>query len=153
MYRSLASHKPPPYTARRTDIMTVLAAQPITYDFVSPSPIVFGWGRRVEIGRLASRIARRAFVVCGSRTLEQSGLPQQFDVLLRQAGVEPIPVPRPTRHEPEVADVDELTRWLIERGATDGDCLIAVGGGSTIDLAKAAAKLPRSKRLIQSHNP
>ncbi|MBI5756914.1 MAG: iron-containing alcohol dehydrogenase [Planctomycetales bacterium] len=113
----------------------------MVYDFVSPSTIVFGWGRRVEVGRLASRIARRAFVVCGSRTLEQSGLPQQFDNLLRQAGVEPIHVPRPASHEPEVSDVDNLTRWLIDRGATDSDCLIAVGGGSTIDLAKAAAAL------------
>lgn len=121
--------------------MPALVAQPIDYDYVSPSTIVFGWGRRVEIGQLASRIARRAFIVCGSRTLEKSGLLQQCDELLRQSGVEPFHMPRRASHEPEVADVDELTRWLIDHGAADGDCLIAVGGGSTLDLAKAAAAL------------
>ena len=42
-------------------------------------------------------------------------------------------------HEPEVADVDSLVKAFLELGPMPSDCLVAIGGGSTIDLAKAAA--------------
>ena len=45
---------------------------PLNYDFIAPQKIVFGWGRRSEIGTLAASLGRRAFVVVGSRTLENN---------------------------------------------------------------------------------
>ncbi|MBL8825722.1 MAG: iron-containing alcohol dehydrogenase, partial [Planctomycetaceae bacterium] len=41
----------------------------------------------------------------------------------------------------EVADVDRLVQSLLQGGASPGDCVVAIGGGSAIDLAKAAAAL------------
>jgi hypothetical protein len=46
---------------------------PLEYDFFAPPSIVFGWGRRRELGTLAAKLGRRAFVVSGSRTLENNG--------------------------------------------------------------------------------
>ena len=43
-----------------------------SYDFFAPRQIVFGWGRRGEIGRLAKPLGQRAFLISGSRTLERS---------------------------------------------------------------------------------
>jgi len=43
------------------------------YDFLAPGRIVFGWGRFGEAGRLAAGLGRRAFIVCGSRSLARSG--------------------------------------------------------------------------------
>ena len=40
-----------------------------------------------------------------------------------------------------MADVDNLVADLVGRGAGVGDCLVAIGGGSAIDLAKAASAL------------
>ena len=110
------------------------------YDFFAPGRISFGWGRRSELASIAAQHGKRAFVVSGSRTLEGSG---QFGTLLDQvkaAGLDCEQVAT-ISHEPEVDDVDTLVADLVRRGAGTGDCLIAIGGGSAIDLAKAAAAL------------
>jgi alcohol dehydrogenase class IV len=111
-----------------------------SYDFISPGKIVFGWGRRQEVGRLARELGRRAFVICGSRTLESSGGLDEVLLLLEAAGL------RARRcyditHEPQVEDVDRCTDRLRAEGAGAGDFVLAIGGGSAIDLAKAAAAM------------
>ena len=50
-----------------------MTADAIQYDFLSPQRIVFGWGRRREVGALARSLGQRVFVIPGSRTLEKSG--------------------------------------------------------------------------------
>ncbi|NLS92354.1 MAG: iron-containing alcohol dehydrogenase [Planctomycetaceae bacterium] len=117
--------------------MTV-TEHPLRYDFVSPQQIVFGWGRRRELMQLAPRLGRRAFVVCGSRTLESAGLLGEIGELLASGGVEAIRLDTLT-HEPEVDDVDRTSAELRKAGAGQGDFVLAVGGGAAIDLAKAVA--------------
>lgn len=112
----------------------------LTYDFVAPSRIVFGWGRRTEVGTLARSLGKRAFVICGSRTLEKNGCIAEICASLTEAGVEPLPVCAST-NEPQVADVDETVAILHDLRPRQGDLMLAVGGGSAIDLAKAAGAL------------
>ncbi len=112
----------------------------LDYDFFAPLRIVFGWGRRREIGTLAATLGHRAFVVAGSRTLEKSGVLATLMQALKAAHVEPIQVAS-ISHEPEVCDVDVLAAQLFELNATVGDLVVGVGGGSAIDLAKAAAAM------------
>jgi alcohol dehydrogenase class IV len=117
-----------------------LLAAETNYDFCAPSRIVFGWGRRIEAGNLARSLGRRAFVVCGSRTLEQNGGLDEIAQSLAKAGVDTVRMATCTR-EPVVDDVDRLVAGLREAHARTGDLLVGVGGGSAIDLAKAAAAL------------
>jgi alcohol dehydrogenase class IV len=112
----------------------------IDYEFLAPPRIVFGWGRRRELGALANTLGRRAFVVLGSRTLQRNGAWDELAKTLQQAGVEPI-VSATIAREPEVADVDSLTQAILERDAGPDDFLLALGGGAAIDLAKAASAL------------
>jgi len=112
----------------------------ITYDFVAPSRIVFGWGRRREAGSIARSLGTRAFVVCGSRTLEQTGGLDEILNSLHEAGVETVCAATISR-EPLVEDVDRCVRELWKARAGAGDLVLAIGGGSAIDLAKAAAAL------------
>jgi len=37
----------------------------ISYDFVAPRQIVFGWGRRRELGALAKTLGSRALIIHG----------------------------------------------------------------------------------------
>ena len=112
----------------------------IRYDFFSPRSIFFGWGRRTEVGKLASSLGKRAFVLHGSRTLESQGLVAEIFDLLQGAAVEPVLAGSISR-EPEVEDVDQVVAFLRQQGAGAGDLVLALGGGSAIDLAKTAAAL------------
>ena len=112
----------------------------LTYDFVAPSRIAFGWGRRSEVGGLARSLGRRAFVVCGSRTLELNGALHESVTSLRAAGLDSIRCETISR-EPLVEDVDRTVAFLRNAQAGHGDLLVAIGGGSAVDLAKAAGAL------------
>jgi len=115
------------------------------YTFFAPPQIVFGWGRRSEAGRLAATLGRRAWLLAGSRTLQRTGVIDQLTDSLRTAGLSVESFSAPA-HEPEVIDVDRLTDDWRSRGARAGDCVVAIGGGSTLDLAKAAAAMVTNRQ-------
>ena len=110
-----------------------------SFDFIIPGKIVFGWGRRQEIGPLARGLGNRAFIVCGSRTLAASGEVEKLMKLLKRDGVGVRPLYE-ISHEPLVEDVDRIFGRL-HGFAGEGDLVLAIGGGSAIDLAKAAAAM------------
>ncbi len=111
-----------------------------SYDFLAPARIVFGWDRFGELGSLAATIGRRAFVVLGSRTLAAAGLEDRLRETMAAAGVEVVPVVT-ISHEPEVTDVDTTVERLRSMRPDQRDLVVAVGGGSAIDLAKATAAM------------
>jgi alcohol dehydrogenase class IV len=114
------------------------------FDLVVPQRIVFGWGRRREVGRWARTLGRRAWLVCGVRWDPTGGLMAEIAGSLREEGVESVPVAT-LSHEPEVADVDRLADELRGHDPGEGDFLLAIGGGAAIDLAKAAAAMATNR--------
>ncbi len=117
----------------------------INYSFFAPRQIVFGWGRRSELGTLAAGLGRRALLVSGSRTLERTGVIDSLVGILDAAGLDVLGFPVDSR-EPEVRDVDQLAAAFRTLTPTELDVVVAVGGGSTIDLAKAAAALATNRQ-------
>src|SRR5581483_2146147 len=85
------------------------------FDFLAPPRIVFGWGRRTEIGGLAASLGSRAFVICGSQTLQANGTMGALFALLEKQDVTPLPLAE-ISHEPLVADVDRATKSLCDHG-------------------------------------
>ena len=117
----------------------------ISYDFLAPQRIVFGWGRRREVGVLGRTLGRRALLVCGLPPEIADGVIDEIAALLRAEGVEPVPLAT-LLHEPEVDDVDRAGGPASRAsGAAEGDFLLAVGGGAAIDLAKAAAAMATNR--------
>ena len=110
-----------------------------TYELTLPHKIVFGVGKRHEIGNIVRSFGLRAILITGSKTLEKLGFIRQLIADLEQAGVS-ILTTETISHEPETQDVDRLVSRL--RGAfLPGDFVVSFGGGSAIDLGKAVAAL------------
>ena len=116
----------------------------LRYDFIAPQQIVFGWGRRCEVGRLGRTLGHRAFVICGlPGELARSVLAEIADSL-RQEGVE-LAATESISREPEVDDVDRVAERFRRQDAATGDFVLAVGGGAAIDLAKAAGAMATNR--------
>jgi len=113
---------------------------PIAYDFVAPQRVLFGWGRRQEVGSVAAALGRRAWIVCGAAAIIERGFLDEISQRLRAAGVESALLDT-IDHEPEVADVDRLAAEVRARRSGPGDLMLAVGGGAAMDMAKAVAAM------------
>jgi alcohol dehydrogenase class IV len=111
-----------------------------SYEFLAPRRIVFGWGRFDAVGEEARRLGKRAFLIIGSRTLEAEGVVARLRERLTATGVEAVELAS-ISHEPDVSDVDRTAGCLRQHGPGAEDLVIGLGGGSAIDLAKAAAAL------------
>lgn len=120
--------------------MTAENDNPLHYDFLAPQQIVFGWGRRREVGVLGRTLGQRAFLISGLPAEAAGAAMRQIHSSLRAEGIELI-VAEAISHEPEVDDVDRLADELRQQNAAGGDFLLAVGGGAALDLAKAAAAM------------
>ena len=102
------------------------------FEFATPTRIIFGWDTFLEAGRLTRELGARALVVTGRDTRRAEPLLE----LLRAVGVETAVFPVP----------GEPTVELITSGAAQArwrscDCVVAFGGGSAIDAAKAIAAM------------
>lgn len=93
---------------------------------IGPSEIRFGTGESRKALEVCARFGRRPFLVTGGRSFESLPIADALKSLPRHA----------VSGEPEVATVDEGVRRCREAGA---DVVLAVGGGSVLDTAKAIA--------------
>lgn len=106
------------------------------FTFYSPTEFVFGRGAAGQAGeKLAARGLRRALVVYGQGSVVRSGTLGRVKASLEAAGVACVELSG-VRPNPEVERVREGIELARREQA---DCVLAVGGGSVIDCAKAIA--------------
>ena len=98
------------------------------FDLALPRKVVFGPGRGSELAGLLPTLGTRVLLCTGSD-------PARHRHLL--GDVEPVAVARVTR-EPLV---DDARAVLAQARAAGADAVVAIGGGSVLDLAKAVAVL------------
>lgn len=108
-------------------------------DFVFnvPSDIIFGCGKLRDIGIYVSALGQNALLITGQRALRETGLLEQITESLSQHGV------RMILHDmiPPEPTVDDAFRAIETCRENKCDVVVAVGGGSVIDVAKVAAAL------------
>jgi len=102
------------------------------YSFKAPPVIVNGPGAAKEVGLFAKGLGKKALLVTDGN-LEKIGLPKEVKKSLETSGV-PFAVFDGVVIEPTHDSIEEGLKAYREVGA---DFLIAVGGGSSMDTAKA----------------
>ncbi len=107
-----------------------------TYQFKAPSVIVNGPGAAKEVGAFAKTLGKKALIVTDVN-LEKLGILNEIRTALEAAGI-PFTVYDRVVAEPTIEYTEEGLKILKESQA---DFLIAVGGGSPIDTAKAVSAL------------
>lgn len=101
--------------------------------FHNPTTVLFGAGMVEKIGAETRNLGHRALLVYGRRSIRESGLYDKVTGLLAGAGVEVIDhggvTPNPL--------LDHVRRGIDLVRENRVDVVVAVGGGSVIDSAKA----------------
>lgn len=106
------------------------------FTYYAPTEFVFGRGATDRVGaKLAQRGYARVLLVYGQGSVVRAGTLDRVKASLDAAGIahEDLAGVRPN---PEVNQVRE---GVASATAFDADCILAVGGGSAIDCAKAVA--------------
>ncbi len=106
------------------------------FEFVSPTRFVFGKAAEERIGSMLSAAgARKALVHFGGKSAQESGLISRVCASLEAADIAYVELGG-VRPNPEVTLVRQGVQICKEQGV---DWVLAVGGGSVIDSAKAIA--------------
>ena len=104
------------------------------FNLISPARTVFKSGAIEDIGKLAGKYGKK-FLIVIDPVFEQNGTLDLIKSRLSEAGIT-FTVYLGVVGEPDVSYVDDASIQAIEFGA---DAVLAVGGGSAIDVGKAAA--------------
>lgn len=102
------------------------------FEFSTAQRIIFGEGVLAQLADIVASLGRRPLLVVGAHSADESGLLARLEAFL----------PAATRvrcqREPTIEDVDDA---LATARAARCDAVVAVGGGSVLDLGKALAGL------------
>ena len=108
----------------------------IDFDYWSPTYIAFGKGKETRTGELVRRFGgHKALLLYGGGSAVKSGLIARVEASLTDAGV-PFTKLGGVKPNPRSSLVEEGVRLALAEGV---DFMLAVGGGSVIDSAKAIA--------------
>lgn len=99
-----------------------------------PTRVQFGCGSFARIGESPALVTARTIALfTGKQSLRATGIMDRLSGMLgdrRLDFFEPIPA------EPQIADLEHATTWLQQH---ESDAVLAIGGGSVLDIGKAAA--------------
>ena len=106
------------------------------FSFCNPVRIEFGKGKEEHIGQYMKEAgAKKALVLYGSERVRKSGLMGVVESSLKASGIEFTQLGG-IKSNPVLSKVNEAIKLAKEFGA---DSVLAVGGGSVLDSAKAVA--------------
>ena len=109
------------------------------YTFKIPQVIVFGMGSLKRLPELLEKSGAKKMMIVSDHSLEKIGMVGKVQKIVEDAGIETCTfldiLPNPT-----VDMVDAATKMYKESKA---ECIVALGGGSPMDVAKAVGVIAR----------
>jgi len=106
-------------------------------EFSMPSPVIFGCGAISVLGeKVKEKGCKKVLIIC-EKAIEDAGIVAKAEKSLKDAGVG-YAVYNGVVADPPDSIVDEAGEMAKREGA---DCLVGLGGGSSLDTAKAASIL------------
>jgi alcohol dehydrogenase YqhD (iron-dependent ADH family) len=105
----------------------------LNFNYAIPTEIFFGKGRIDVLGRQAKRYGTKALLIYGGGSIRRSGLYESVTGILEENGIAFLELGG-VRPNPRISKVREGVDICRAHGV---ELLLAVGGGSTIDTAKA----------------
>lgn len=109
----------------------------IAFQYFLPVNIVFGRGKVSQVGNLTKSYGTKALIVTGRSSAKKSGLYDKVNNSLQAVGIQTLLFDK-VQQNPLTTTAEEGAALAKENGC---DCVVAIGGGSIMDCAKAIAFL------------
>jgi alcohol dehydrogenase class IV len=113
-----------------------------SFEFATPTRIVFGAGCAARAGEIARALGRRAFVLTGRDTARST------DIVSRLSREHVDVTTFVVAHEPTI---DVITAAREHARAFAADVVLAIGGGSALDAGKATAALLNNAGALENY--
>jgi len=120
---------------------------PTTSLFLSPPRIIHGAGSLSNLGGEAAKLGRKALIVTGRGSSARSGSLEKVRQALLGGGLE-VAVFAEVEPDPSVATVEKGVALARDKGS---DVIVALGGGSPMDAAKAISLMLANPGRIQDY--
>lgn len=117
------------------------------FNYFLPVNIVFGSGKVLETGELAKPYGKKALIVTGRSSAKRSGLYDKVNDSLKAAGLETVLFDKVSQN-PLTTTAQEGADFAKANGC---DVVVAIGGGSIMDCAKAIAFLSKNEGDINDY--
>ncbi|MGB9873949.1 MAG: iron-containing alcohol dehydrogenase, partial [Hydrogenobacter sp.] len=106
------------------------------FDFYLPVEIIFGTGSVEKIGNIAKRFGFKAMIITGRKNAKESGALDNVVESLERAGIRDILIFDGIEPNPTDKQVNEASQIVVKEKV---DFIIGLGGGSSLDVAKAVS--------------
>ncbi len=103
------------------------------FEFGIPTHVHFGVGLTRQLGSLLHAHGHKSVAICTDGAIQKAGILAQVEESLRSANVK-YTIYGDVKRNPDITTVVDARRKC---GGTEYDCIIGVGGGGPIDVAKA----------------
>ena len=117
------------------------------FNYFLPVNLVFGSGKVLETGELAKLYGKKALIVTGRSSAKRSGLYDKVNDSLKAAGLETVLFDKVSQN-PLTTTAQEGADFAKANGC---DVVVAIGGGSIMDCAKAIAFLSKNEGDINDY--
>ncbi|MDL2323660.1 iron-containing alcohol dehydrogenase [Ruminococcaceae bacterium OttesenSCG-928-A16] len=107
----------------------------LNFEFLNPTKIIFGKGSHKQVGQQVAQYSHNVLLHYGGTFLKSSGVLTEITTSLKQAGITYTELPGVVPN-PRLSLVHQGVALCREKNI---DFILAVGGGSVIDSAKAIA--------------
>lgn len=122
-------------------------APAIAFSYFLPVNIVFGYDKVLNVGELTKPYGKKALIVTGKSSAKKSGLYDKVVGSLKDAGIESVLFDKVSQN-PLTTTANEGAEFAKGNGC---DVVVAVGGGSIMDCAKAIAFLAENDGDINDY--
>lgn len=117
------------------------------FNYFLPVNLVFGSGKVLETGELTKPYGKKALIVTGRSSAKKSGLYDKVNDSLKAAGLETVLFDKVSQN-PLTTTAQEGADFAKANGC---DVVVAIGGGSIMDCAKAIAFLSKNEGDINDY--
>ena len=118
------------------------------FTLMYPTKIIFGRGTLEQLGPEVKCWGEKALLVTGKSAIRKSGILDKIAAAMKSARIEFSLFDR-VEHDPSLKTVDEGVKFLQEEKC---DIVVGLGGGSTLDVAKAIASLARQPGTVWEYH-